>query len=159
MSFLATIVKDAAYYNVQKENNSFRLSSQIGYDDKNKHIFYLVIYMDIPPGWGYELRYCVEEYDENSSEFQIYWDRNEVCKFIGSEDRQKILALLLALVQHLICLAKPDSVAMNVEDKGIGPPRKDVLIAEVFECCGYTVETCDPYYGRRVFHMKRSQNS
>jgi hypothetical protein len=117
----------------------------------------LTIYLDIPPGIGYELRYCIEEYNDQSGECRSYWDRKEVCNFIGAGDRQKVLALLLALVRHLISLASPACVKMYVEDSGNGPQHKDVLITEVFKSCGYALHTCDPYYGRRVFRMKRPE--
>lgn len=159
MMFIPTIVEDEAYFNVQIESNSYRVLSQIGYDDKTNHIYYLAVYLDNPPAWGYELRYCIEEYDDNGAELYSYWDRREVCKFIGTEDRKKVLVLLLALVRHLANLANPATVVMSVEDNGRGAPSKDVLIANVFETCGYTVQKFDPYYGKRVFRMERSEGS
>jgi hypothetical protein len=61
MPFVATIVEDTSYFTVQIENNSYRVASQIGYDGKTKHTYYLALYLDIVPAWGYELRYCIEE--------------------------------------------------------------------------------------------------
>jgi len=102
MTFIATLTDEADYVHVHRDNNSYRVATQIGYDDVTRHIFFLVVTLDVVPTLDYELRYSIERYDDVLEETTTYWDRSEVAKFIGKEDRKRILASLLSIIHHLL---------------------------------------------------------
>lgn len=158
MTFVSTLTDDEDYVHVHRDGNSYRVATQIGYDDEKETIFYLVVMLDVVPAWDYELRYWIEEYDNETEEFFMYWDRADVRKFIGSEDRKKIIDSLLSLVRHLVRLVRPCSVTISLKDSGNGPHRKDMMLLEVFADCGYEVTLCDPWYGQRVCRLERRED-
>lgn len=154
MAFICTLVDTEDYVNVRRDGNSYQVSSQVGYDDGSEKIYYIVIALDVVPGWDCELRYWLDEYDGELESFYTYWDGFEVAQFIGKDDRKKILGSLLSLVRHLVTLTRPPVVMMCTKDEEPAPMRKHVLVAQAIGSCGYNIQTFDSYFGQRVWRME-----
>ncbi|WP_127076778.1 hypothetical protein [Rhodomicrobium lacus] len=157
MAFVPTLADDTDYVHVHRDGNAFRVSTQIGYDDDTQHVYYLAIMLDVVPAWGYELRYCIEEYNAETEEFNAYWDRGEVRSFIGRNDRIRVLGSLFSIVKKLVSLAQPDAITIVINDDGQAMARKDTMLLQVIESCGYDIVISDSYYGRRRVRLERCQ--
>lgn len=148
-SFAATHVKRV---------NSRAVLVPIGYDDEDGRSFFLFVTLDvIIADDGLELGFSVFEHDPVTDSEHHYWSGKDT-SFIPKEARSKILDLLFETVRSLISEQNQGRVFLCTRD-GSAPSkanRKFILLAKLFEDCGYTVRTADPYHGQQCWWMERN---
>lgn len=155
MAFVCALVDENDYINADRSGNSWVISTIVGYDDSDDAVYYLIVLMDVIPGGQHELRFCIDVYHGETDRTTTLWSAEDVAKIIGKDDRKKVLAALLKIVQQLVIVVRPIEFVMNT---AVGPEKaeaKHVALGTVFEHCGYKVNVFDSYKGRRLWRMKR----
>jgi len=131
----------------------------IGYDDTEDKSY--VLFASLDPVVGddsLELSYRIVEHDGATDSEYSYWSGKDTAALIPKkEDRTSILAMSAVALNLLLNSAKPAKVFFCSRDAY--PPEsaneKFILLAHVFENCGYSVSTADPYHGLQCWWMER----
>jgi hypothetical protein len=141
-----------------KNGASFARMVPIGHDDAEDKSYVLFVSLDPMVGEdALELMFRIVEYDRETDAEHIFWSGKDVARFIRQDDRTTIRFALCGAVRHLLTDANPAKVFMCTMDT-YAPEvanRKFMLLAHVFEICGYSVQTADPYHGQQVWWMER----
>lgn len=163
MAFVCTITDGNFSGSVFKKGNAHAVIYLIGYDDTEDRSYFLFVSLDpvIGEDDGLELSFRVIEYDAEADSEYAYWSGKDTASFIKGDDRKAILAILSMAANHLLNSAKPSKVLACSMDKD-SPERankKFMLLAHVFEKCGYSVTTWDTYHGLRCWWMERNSTA
>lgn len=107
-------------------------------------------------GRDLEYFFCIIEADNRNNTERQLWSGLDTLDIFSRENRNAILKGLLGATEMLINAAKPPKVTMCTIDTGAPEKahRKHLLVARVFETCGYDVQCADPYHGQRVWQME-----
>jgi len=131
----------------------------VGHDPDISHSYFL--FVNLAPcvtGDGDELAFCINEYDADGNQYEI-WSSEAVAKKIGSADRAKILAVLVAAIAALIEIREPAKITMCMFEPATSqaPLRKYVAILRKVESMGYRISAPDVYHGQRLWWMERQK--
>ena len=158
MAFVNLLIDHEFAFEMLERDANYCVRTLIGYDDVEDVSYSLYVTLDeMPGGVEKELRFFILEYDGATGSEFLYFNAKDLGVKIPRHDRSPIRACLLRAIKNLIDLVKPDKVFVCATDT-YAPPKADrkfVLIAELFESCGYEAKAADPYYGQRVWWMTR----
>lgn len=128
----------------------------IGYDDDEPESYSLLIAFDTMAGGGAEFFFCVIEQNHETNTETRYWSGLEVAKFTSDEDRTFILGALLDGTRELLQHNSPKLVFCCTHDSGLPQKAliKHLLVAQVFETCGYVVEEQPIFLGKNSWWME-----
>ncbi|MDP3553264.1 hypothetical protein [Methylocystis sp.] len=158
MAFVRIIQEDEFQADTFRSGDSWAIIVNIGYDDITDARYSLVVGLSPMGGGPIEFYFQVVEADAETEQEHVYWCGKEVASFISKDDRLVILAALLTATHVLLENARPTRVEMvsyeaNPPDKAL---VKFSLVGKVFEDSGYAVHVADPYHGKRVWWMERT---
>lgn len=160
MAFICTARGEHFSADVFQDENACSIVVDIGYDDEKDCDYKVVVGLEPQAGGGAEFYFHIIEIDGETGRDYPYWSGRDVARFIGPADRHEIMCVILTLVQVLLQTARPERVECVTHDAN--PPDAALLkhraILEVFSECGYNVITADPYHGKRVWWMERTEN-
>jgi hypothetical protein len=133
----------------------------IGYDDIEPKSYSLLISFDALPGGDEEFFFCVVEANTEDGTEARHWSGLDVAKFASKEDRILIRHMLLAGTEQLLKHRSPKRVFCCTHDSDMPQKAltKHVLIAHIFEMCGYAVIREPKCLGKESWWMELPEPS
>lgn len=157
MAFVLTLDPQEQSVTVNRHGNEIVVIVPLGYDDARPYIYSLMLGLSPMAGGDLEFFFCIiEANNQDESEKQL-WSGLDTLEIFLTDDRTAILKGLLGATEMLINAFKPSKATMCTIDTGAPEKaeRKHLLVARVFETCGYAVTCADQYHGKRVWQMER----
>lgn len=157
MAFVLTLSDQEQSATVNARGTDIVVIVPLGYDDVRPLVYSLMLGLSPMAGGDLEYFFCIiEANSQDNTETQL-WSGVDTRHLFSREDRNAILKGLLGATEMLINAAKPAKVTMCTIDTGAPEKadRKHLLVARMFETCGYDVQCADPYHGRRIWQMER----
>jgi len=157
MAFILTLNPEEQSATVNRHGNEIVVIVPLGYDDARPLIYSLMLGLSPMAGGDLEFFFCIIEADNQYNTEKQLWSGLDTTEIFSGEHRTSILKGLLGATEMLVNAVKPSQVTMCTIDTGAPKKadRKHLLIARVFETCGYAVKCADEYHGKRVWQMER----
>jgi hypothetical protein len=156
MAYKSTIQNDWTAHGFRR-GNAYQLLVNIGVDEQIFHTYSLAVGFEPLPGGTMEFYFCLVDADDKlNTETTCFSGLNSI-NFLPGEERPAILKALLSATQTLIRQCNPKYVTWCTWDDEPPPKalRKHLLVARVFEVCGYKVEALEVYQGRHGWSAER----
>jgi|ERR1700722_19902776 hypothetical protein len=129
----------------------------IGYDDVAPRSYSLLIAFDRTGGGDEEFFFCMIEANHDDNTETRYWSGLDVARFAPEADRKLIRTTLLAGTELLLRHKAPQRVFCCTHDSHLPEKAltKHLLVARIFETCGYIVEAQPLFLGKYSWWMER----
>lgn len=157
MPYINLLVEDAINIEFFQRENSYLAQVLVGTDGENCTYFLHVMLDPVVGGDGWEMSFCIVEYDGEADTEYRYFSAKDVAHKIPKEAREPILTSLVASAQHLLTAAKPLKVLICTYDTYLPEKAnlKFIILAHLFERNGFTVKHSDPYNGQSIWWMTK----
>jgi hypothetical protein len=157
MAFQLTVREDGWRADVFRQGGCYLVVINFGYDPETKSTFSVMIGLDPLPGGDMEHFFCIIE-NTADNEKKCYYSGANTGKLFPKETRKLVLSMVLSATHSLINAAQCSSIKHSTHDANLPQKAlvKHILIAEVFESCGYVINRPDPYHGRYIWWAERS---
>ena len=129
----------------------------VGHDDDAGRTFFTFNgFAPVVGGGAMEYLFCLVEFDPLEGAEHRYWNGADVARFIGKNDREKILDVFIYGARVLLEHDPPSRVFMCTSDTNLPEPamRKYLLMADVFKEAGYDVAEALPELGVRSWWIE-----
>lgn len=159
MAFICTVKGENFNIEVFRKGNAFSVVINLGYEDDSDAGYSAVIGLEPMGGGNIEFFFHLVRFRDGHDD-ELFWSGLDLPNCILPNDRECILDALCSTAHELLNQVKPPTFHYCTHDRD-APDKalvKHILMMKVFESCGYTVNSADPYQGKRVWWMERKSD-